>query len=76
MKSCHVGMAARALVERQQLVWLRDTGTIDVLINGKYQGDEMKVSVRPVVVAELDRRIAEIDADLATWGVELPIDGR
>jgi hypothetical protein len=69
LRSVH--LAARAVTARDALVAQRDGGMFNVLINGKYQGDEMVERCRPAIVAELDRQIAEIDADLQALGVEV-----
>lgn len=78
MKLCHLAMAQRAVSERARLTALRDNGQLAVIIRiGSGLGvtedcDQAMIDlVRPVVAAELDRRIAEIEGDLASYGVEL-----
>jgi hypothetical protein len=66
-------MAARAVTERNTLIEQRDKATLGVTINSKYQDELMLELVRPVVAAELTRRIGEIEADLRQWGVEVPV---
>jgi hypothetical protein len=45
---------------------------LGVTIQGRYQDDEIIDAVRPVVVAVLDRRIADCYAALRNLGVSTP----
>ncbi|MGN6270874.1 MAG: hypothetical protein ACTHM0_13400 [Sphingomonas sp.] len=76
MKRCHVNLAAQALRERASLVDQCDSSAVQILIRGKYMDDDMVAAALPSIVAELERRISEIDEDLASWGVEPPADAR
>lgn len=44
---------------------------LGVTIRGSYQDAEMIAAVKAAVVAEFDRRIAVIDAELTAMGVEI-----
>lgn len=71
MKLASLGVAARSAEARALLVRLRDRATLEVTLDRERQDEVMVALVRPIVVAELDRRIADVEADLAALGVEL-----
>lgn len=48
---------------------------LGVTIQSKYQDEALIEAVRASVVAELDRRIAEAEAELVALGVQLPLEG-
>ena len=58
-----------AVALRRTLVLLRSCTIFDVVIAGKYQDDAMNDIVRPVVMGELERRIAVVTAELRGLGV-------
>lgn len=62
-------MVQQAIAAREKLVMQRECGRFGVTIDGVYQDDTMIEQVRGAVVAELNRRIAELDDDLVALGV-------
>ncbi|MCW3837826.1 hypothetical protein ACFQ1E_17410 [Sphingomonas canadensis] len=72
MKIENFRLAAQAYQARASLIEQRDQAPFGVTIAGRYQDDAMIAAVRPVIVAELDRRIAELDEDLRGLGVVVP----
>lgn len=71
MKLANIHIVSRCADARARLIHDRDHAKFGVTIDGKYQDDAIVAAVRPIVVAEIDRRIAELDADLAALGVVL-----
>lgn len=69
MKIGNFDLVARAMAARTNLVTQRDVEKFHVTIGGRYQDEEVDEAIRPVVVAILNRRIAEIDEDLRSLGV-------
>ncbi|WP_028165477.1 hypothetical protein [Bradyrhizobium elkanii] len=65
----------RLLKQRDELCGARriaDHGDgLGVTIRGTYQDAEMVAAVKAAVVAELNRRIAAIDAQLIAMGIEI-----
>ncbi|MDP8995301.1 MAG: hypothetical protein M3N07_10055 [Pseudomonadota bacterium] len=64
-------MVARIVAARDRLIAARDEGRFGVTINGVLQDGEMVEQARPAIVATLERRIEELDADLKQLGVEV-----
>lgn len=71
MKLSTFPLAERAIAARRELIRQRDDAKLGVTIDGRYQDDEMVAAVRPVIVAALDHRIAELDEDLESYGVQI-----
>lgn len=67
----NVGIAYRLGEARTKLQLQREGGKVEVSISGQPQDHAMAEATRGAVLAELDRRIAEIDEDLAAIGVEV-----
>lgn len=58
------------LIEQIGAVETAERG-LGVTIHGIYQDEAMLAVVRPVVLTELRARLASIDRDLVSYGVEL-----
>lgn len=56
---------------RNHLIELRDHGGIDITISGQLQLPDFVEVVAPAIRLELGRRIAEIDTQLACYGVDI-----
>lgn len=72
LDNCHI--VTRLAQARYRLISERDRGTFGVTIDGTTQDAVMVELLRAAIRNELTRRIAEIDADLAALGVEVPSD--
>lgn len=75
MKASHLRLAQQAMDERARLISIRDRGEIGMTLrlggSVTILDQAMLDLARPIVAAELTRRIAECEADLASYGVEL-----
>ena len=69
MKIGNFDLVSRAMHARRQLIAKRDGAKIGVTLDGAYQDDEVVAAAKPAIVAVLDARIGEIDADLKSLGV-------
>ena len=56
---------------RNHLIGLRDEGRVRIELGARMMDPDFSQAVRPAIVAELERRIGAIDAELAKLGVEV-----
>jgi hypothetical protein len=69
VKLANFDLVARCVAARRSLIQQRDHSKFGVMIDGRYQDDEIIEAARPAIVAVLNRRIAELDEDLLAMGV-------
>ena len=71
MRLSDLAKVVEAVSARDRLTLHRDIGVISVAIDGKLQDEALCAEARPGVVAELERRIFAIEAELGALGVEV-----
>lgn len=74
MKPDQVTEAQSLLSRRYDLQYLIarvNAGGVEVTINSQYQDDDMRAAVAPAAVAELQRRLKEVETALVALGVEI-----
>lgn len=71
MKLSNHGRVHQLVLERARLMMQRDDSSYDILIRGELQRDDLVQAIVPAIRLELGRRIADIDAQLRRYGVEI-----
>ncbi|KAB8310770.1 hypothetical protein [Rahnella contaminans] len=59
-----------ALKSERELISKSTSGGLGITIQSKYQDDEFVNAVRPAVVAEISRRIQDLESQLQQLGLE------
>ena len=73
MKISNFAVAEQLVSQRKKLVsdWHLANTSLGVTIRGSYQDDAFVDCCRPYAQAELQRRIADVDAQLTALGVDM-----
>ncbi len=71
MRLADFDMVEALVSTRNHLIGQRDGGRPSIEISGRHQDPAMVEVVKPAITAELNRRIDDVDAQLARLGVEV-----